>query len=297
MSKVDEMRRATTLGGRPGAFPPGADPTQAVGRPARLEGVRGDRSAAWIAVDRIEPDPDQPREEFDPEGLGRLADSLRTKGQLQPIRVRWDEGRGAYRLIAGERRWRAATMAGLAELQAVIHDGPLAAEELLGLQLVENALRDDLKPIEQARAYRKLIDARGWTMTELAAELNLHQTTVGRALSLLELPAPVQARVERGVLAPSAAAEIAKLATPEDQAAVAEAVEGQGLGRDEVAELVKAVRARRPAPGAKPEPVTIDLGVCTVQVRWKKADSMTTLQALRKAMKAVQDQERDEAAA
>jgi ParB family chromosome partitioning protein len=297
MAKGDEMRRAATLGGRPGAFPPGIDPSQAVGRPARLEGVRGDRSAAWIAIDRIERDPDQPREEFDPEALSRLAESLK-KGQVQPIRVRWEEGRGVYVLIAGERRWRAARQAGLKELQAVIHEGALTPDDLLGLQLVENALREDLKPVEQARAYRRLLDARGWTMTQLAAELNLHQTTVGRALSLLDLAEPVQDRVEQGKIAPSTAAEIGKLPRPEDQIAVAAAAEEQGLGRDEVAEVVKAVRARKPAPASRPEPVTIDLGACTVQVRWKKADPITAQQALRKALKALQERERsDEQAA
>jgi hypothetical protein len=135
MAKIDEMRRSTTLGGRPGAFPPGTDPAQAVGRPARLEGVRGDRSSAWIAVDRIERDPDQPREEFDEESLGRLAESLKSRGQLQPVRVRWVEERCVYVLIAGERRWRAAQRAGLKELQAVIHEGELAPEDRLGLQL------------------------------------------------------------------------------------------------------------------------------------------------------------------
>jgi ParB family transcriptional regulator, chromosome partitioning protein len=289
MNKIEEMRRSTTLGGRSGAFPPGTDPAQAIGRPARMEGVRGDRSAAWIAVDRIERDPDQPREEFDPEALSRLAESLK-KGQVQPIRVRWDEGRGMYVLIAGERRWRAAQQAGLKELQAVIHDGALAPDEILGLQLVENALREDLRPVEQARAYRRLMDARGWTMTELAAELNLHQTTVSRALALLDLEEGVQARVDSRALAASAAAEIAKLPR-EDQAPVAAVVEEQKLGRDEVVEVVKAVRAKRTPPAPKPEPVTVDLGACTVQVKWKKADPMTAQQALRKALKALQERE------
>ena len=111
MSKSDDVKRAASLGGRPGEFPPGMDPSQALGRPAHLEGVRGDRSAAWIAIDRIERDPDQPREEFDQEALARLAESLKTRGQLQPIRVRWDQSRGCTSSwpanADGEpRRWR-----------------------------------------------------------------------------------------------------------------------------------------------------------------------------------------------
>ncbi len=296
MGKLDEVRRAATLGGRPGSFPPGMDPSQAVGRPARLEGVRGDRSSAWIAVDRIERDPDQPREEFDGDALARLAESLKARGQLQPIRVRWDEGRGVYVVLAGERRWRAARMAGLTELQCVIHDGEMSDGERLALQLVENALRDDLRPVEQARAYRRLMDAQGWTMTELAAELSIHQTSVGRALALLELPCTVQEAVEQGALAPSAAAEIARLPDAETQAAVARAAVAEGLKRSEVAELVQAVKGRRPAPAARPEPVTVDLGDATVAVRWKKASGLTALQLLKRAVKQLQAQADGQAA-
>jgi ParB family chromosome partitioning protein len=294
MSKLDEVRKAAALGGRPGAFPPGMDPAQAAGRPARLEGVRGDRSAALIGLDRIIPDPDQPRTEFDPVHLERLARSLKERGQLQSIRVRWVEDLGMYAILAGERRWRAARMAGLRELQCVVHDAPLGDADKLALQLVENALRDDLKPVEQARAYRRLMDARGWTMTELAAELALHQTTVSRALALLDLPASVQEQVEQGGLAPSAAAEIAKLDSPEDQVSVAAAVEGQGLARDDVAAIVRAVKARK-APSPRPEPVELDLGEgCTVQIRWKRTGGPTAVQALRKALKALQDRERSD---
>jgi len=298
MSKAEEMKKRASLGTRPATFPPGMDPAQAQGRPARLEGVRGDRSSAWVAIDRIERDPDQPREEFDQDALARLAHSLKTRGQLQPIRVRWDEGRGVYVVIAGERRWRAARMAGMTELQCVIHDGTLATDERLALQLVENALRDDLKPVEQARAYRKLMDAKGWTMTDLAAELGVHQTSVSRAMALLELPCTVQDQVDQGALAPSTAAEIAKLPDAESQEAVAQAAVDSGLKRAEVAAVVQAVKAKRPAPEARPEPVTLELGDgMTVTIRWRKATGISATQALRKALKMVQAREPNEQAA
>jgi ParB family chromosome partitioning protein len=274
------------------------DPSQAVGRPARLEGVRGDRSSAWIAIDRIERDPNQPREEFGEDGLARLAESLKMRGQLQPIRVRWDEDRGAYVVLAGERRWRAARMAGLAELQCVIHEGTLTAVERLALQLVENALRDDLKPVEQARAYKKLMEARGWTMTELAAELGLHQTSIGRALTLLELPCTVQEQVEQGALAPSSAVEIAKIPNPEEQRTVAGEAIASGLSRSEVAAVVQAVRARRPDPQVRPEPISLDLGDgMTVTIRWRKATGVTATQLLKKALRLLQSREQGEQAA
>src|SRR5262245_8129818 len=118
MGKLDDMRRAggaavaesigvgvPTLGGLSGA--PVAPPS------ARWDGVSKVKNAALIPLDKIAVDPDQPREEFDPDALARLADSLKGRGQLQPIRVRWDGGKGAYVIVCGERRWRAAKMAGL----------------------------------------------------------------------------------------------------------------------------------------------------------------------------------------
>jgi ParB family chromosome partitioning protein len=86
----------------------------------------------------------------------------------------------------------------------------VAPDERLAIQLVENALREDLRPVEQARAYRSLMDARGWTMTDLAAELSVHQTSVSRALALLDLPCTVQEQVEQGALPPATAYEISK---------------------------------------------------------------------------------------
>ena len=164
MSKLDELRRTAGQNIKDSA---GADRVErpeanaAGGAPDRWRGVERSRDMAMIPVAKIDRDPDQPRQEFDEEELDRLAESLRIRGQLQPIRVRWDEGRGVYVVLAGERRWRAARMAGLDKLACVIHEGVLTDEEKLAMQLVENALRADLKPVEQARAYRRLMDAQG----------------------------------------------------------------------------------------------------------------------------------------
>jgi ParB family transcriptional regulator, chromosome partitioning protein len=261
--------------------------------PAHLLGVIRSKDVSLIEVDRIIRDPGQPREEFNEEALGRLAESLRARGQLQPIRVRWDEGQGAYVVLVGERRWRAARMAGLASLSCVVVDGPMDPDEILAIQMVENAVREDLTPIEQAHAYRRLIDAKGWSVRQLAAELAVHHAQVVRALALLELPAEVQDRVEQGGLSPAAAYEIGKLEDPAAQATLAEAAVDQKLTRSEVLEAVKAVRARRPAAVARPEPVTIDLGDGLVSVKWKKAGA-TAIQLLRRALKELQERERRE---
>jgi ParB family chromosome partitioning protein len=260
--------------------------------PAHLVGVARSRDVSLIEVDRIVRDPAQPREEFDQEALERLARSLRDRGQLQPIRVRWDEGQGAYVVLVGERRWRAARMAGLATLSCVIVDAPIGADEILAIQMVENALREDLKPIEQANAYRRLLDANGWSARQLAAELSIHHAQVVRAMALLDLPAEVQDRVEQGGLSPATAYEVSKLEDPAAQAELAQAAVAEKLTRSEVAEAVKAVRARRPARSAKPEPVTLDLGEVAVKITWKKATGITVVQALRKALKEAQGIER-----
>ena len=204
MSKLDDLNR--TLGANidqsvgldkpANSFPPGLNPTQALRPSSREQGVARSKDALVIPIEKIQPDPDQPREEFEPEALDRLAESLKVRGQLQPIRVRWDEGRGAYVIIIGERRWRAAVQASLPTMSCVVHDGSVDSGELLALQLVENALREDLKPVEQAKAFRRLMEANGWSGNQLAKELAVPQSAVAQALALLKLPDEVQARVE-----------------------------------------------------------------------------------------------------
>jgi ParB family chromosome partitioning protein len=232
---------------RPGAILSAAPDLQAdkVGR-------ERSRDAYTIDIDRIVPDPDQPRKEFEPEALERLAESLRTRGQLQPIQVRWDAAADRYVVIMGERRWRAAQVAGLKALSCVVRDGSLGDGEKLSIQLVENCLREDLKPIEQAHAFRALMDREGWSHERLAEELAVSQGTVTRALSLLKLPKAVQDRVEQGGLSPSHAHEIAKLDDPREQVLLAEAAAEQGLTRDDVAKQV-----RRAAPSKRKTPAKV----------------------------------------
>jgi len=255
MGKLDDLRRVAgdnvdesmgvgrTIRRDLPAAPPG-------GAPARWQGVAKSRNAAEVPVDRIGPDPDQPRDDFDADALARLAESLRTRGQLQPIRVRWDESAGRYIIVCGERRWRAARMAGLATVTAIIADEPLGPGELLALQLVENALREDLKPIEQARAFRALMDRNDWTVSQVARELAIDHSNVSRALALLDLPAAVQDQVERGALPPATAYEVSKLADPAAQAEVAARVVAEGLSRaDTVAAVRQVVHGARRSKG------------------------------------------------
>jgi ParB family transcriptional regulator, chromosome partitioning protein len=252
MGKLDELRRTaganvTESASKRDTTAAPIAPTLASLSPARMTGVARSKNSLDVPVDRIEPDPDQPREDFDEASLARLADSLRQRGQLQPVRVRWDEGREKYILICGERRWRAAGMAGLPTLACVVAEGAIDPGELLALQLIENCVREDLLPIEQARAYRALMGRMGWSGNRLAQELGIAQTSVVHALALLELPTDIQEKVEQGELAPSTAYEITKVEDPAARAELAGRVVAEGLTRAEAVEAVKASRA--PARG------------------------------------------------
>ena len=192
-----------------------------------------------IPLDRLDRDPDQPREEFDEGALTRLAESMKAKGQLQPIRVRWDEGRGIFLIICGERRWKAARMAGMATMTAIVQEGTLDPGELLAVQLIENCLREDLRPVEQARAFRRLMETNGWTVSRVAEELHLSPAHVSKVLAMLDLPETVQAMVDAGQLAATTAYEIGKTESPNDQAELAARVVAEKLTRDEVRAAVK----------------------------------------------------------
>ena len=168
-------------GGRePGEWSRGSAAGPSHGVTARYDGVTRPKDALTIPVAKLSPDPDQPRREFDEDELQRLAESLRTKGQLQPIRVRWVEAEKAWVIVSGERRWRAAKLAGLATLACVEVKGEPTADEILEDQLIENALRTDLKPGEQATAYKTLMDRRGLSAHQLAERLSLSTMTVTR---------------------------------------------------------------------------------------------------------------------
>ena len=217
--------------------------------PSRHDGTEKLRGAAEIEIGRIAADPDQPRTEFDQGALVRLAASLETHGQLQPITVRWSEPMGRYLIVSGERRWRAAGLAGRPTLKAVVLEGDHDPGRVREMQLIENCLREDLKPIEQARAFRALMDRNGWTGARLAEALHLSAGTVSRALALLEAPCAVQDAVSAGAMSAAAAYEITKVADPAEQAALAARVVDEGLTRDEAAAAAR--RARGPSGGRK----------------------------------------------
>jgi ParB family transcriptional regulator, chromosome partitioning protein len=128
----------------------------------RGAGRRPLRNVGRVEIGMVIPDPEQPRTEFADGALARLAQSIYDKGQLSPIRVRWSDAAGKWVIIAGERRWRATKLAGLPTIDCHFHEGELTQSEILEQQLIENLLREDLRPVEKARAFSALIQMNGW---------------------------------------------------------------------------------------------------------------------------------------
>jgi ParB family chromosome partitioning protein len=149
-----------------------------------------------LPIDAISPNPNQPRKDFDDTALQELSASLRQSGLLQPVVVR--RLGDSYQLIVGERRWRAARMAGLERVPAIVREATDA--ESLELALVENLLREDLNPIEEAEAYQRLLAEFGWTQEELAQRVGRDRSSIANCLRLLKLPDLIQADLRSGRL-------------------------------------------------------------------------------------------------
>src|SRR5262245_1710857 len=176
--------------------------------------IEASEALTEIPVDQIEVNPRQPRKEFDPTALDELARSLRTTGMLQPVVVRRSlEGR--WQLIAGERRWRAARQAGLDRIPAVVREATDA--ESLELALVENLLREDLNPLEEAEAYQQILTEFGWTQEQLAQRVGKDRSTIANSLRLLRLPRPIQDDLRAGRLTMGHARALLSLTDPAEQ--------------------------------------------------------------------------------
>lgn len=231
-----------SMGQRPGAqqqSPPAA--LSPVPQPRDI-GRRPIAGFGQIRVADVIPDPAQPRKEFDQESLERLAASLRETGQLAPIRVRWSESEQKWMIVAGERRFRAAQHAGLETIECHFHEGELTESQVLEQQLIENLLREDLRPLEEAQAFSQLMQLNDWNGKQLAQAIRVPESKVSRALALLKLPAAIQQQVEAGAIAPRSAYELSKLTDTREQALLARRIATGNLSH---AETVSAVRQRR----------------------------------------------------
>lgn len=187
----------------PAAKPaPAPAPTPSGDTTATPEASTSDGGLRTVPIESLSPGPDQPRKRFEPQALAELSRSIETQGIIQPIVVSpqpHEPGKPrAYLIVAGERRWRAAQLAGLQQVPVVLRE--VDHEQRLELALVENIQRADLNPIEEARAYAQLIELRQWTQDELAERVGKDRSTIANAIRLLRLPDKVQELVREGKL-------------------------------------------------------------------------------------------------
>ena len=211
-------------------------------------GRRPVRNVCRIAIDQVIPDPEQPRQEFPCEALKQLADSIRDKGQLSPIRVRWSDSRNKWVIVFGERRWQAAQLAGLNEVECTFVDDELPRSEILELQLIENCLREDLQPIEEANAFAALMQLNNWTGSQLAEALHVSPSRVSRSLALLKLPPDVQRKIADGLIPERTAYELSKLGT---ESAMRNLAGRAADGRLTTKQAASVIRQRRGKPRRK----------------------------------------------
>ena len=217
--------------------------------PETPEERAGESGLHMVAVENIVPNPHQPRSSWDEEKLDELAASIKEHGLIQPLIVQ-QSGENVYTLIAGERRWRAAQRAGLTELPVVVKEA--TPQSMLELALIENIQRDDLNPVEEATAYRQLMDEFNLTQAEVAQRVGKSRPAVANIVRLLDLPLNIQAAVSEGIISNGHARALLPLPTSEAQTEVMNNVINFELSVRQTENLVKKrLAAARPKPKPK----------------------------------------------
>lgn len=204
-------------------------------------------SVTQLALAKVEPNPNQPRKAFDQQALEELAESIRLHGVITPITVRRGEKDGYYQIIAGERRWRAARLAGLKEIPAMVLEA--GESEVMELALIENLQRQDLNPIEEAEGYELLMQQFGMTQEEVAHRVVKSRSAVANALRLLGLPDEVRTMVAEGKLSGGHARAV--LAVQEEDKRVDAARQMVGMSVRQAEALAKRLNKK---PVQKPQP-------------------------------------------
>lgn len=204
-----------------------------------------DTPPSVMAIGDIEPNRDQPRKEFDQASLSDLADSIRQYGVLQPLLVR-PMPDGIYQLVAGERRWRAARMAGLSQVPVIIRE--LSDTETMALALIENLQREDLNPMEEAAGYRDLMERFGLTQEQVSAKVGKSRPVITNAMRLLNLPDLVRSMVETQQISAGHGRALLSLDSEDEICQAANEVVKKGLSVRQTEALVKKMKAKDQNP-------------------------------------------------
>ena len=186
-------------------------------------GAQEEKSSLYLPISQVESCSSQPRKQFDPDALADLADSIREHGIIQPLTVRKLQS-GYYQIIAGERRWRAARMAGLTQVPAIVIEAD--DRKAMELAMIENLQREDLNPIEEAEGYQTLMESYNMTQEEAAGRVGKSRSAVANALRLLKLCPPVRTMVEDGRLSGGHARTLLPLSAQQQEKAAAQILEG-----------------------------------------------------------------------
>lgn len=212
-----------------------------------VDNTTEDIAPTSLKISEIEPNPNQPRKDFDDAALGELADSIREHGILQPLVVR-PTSSGRYQIVAGERRWRASRMVGLGELPVVIKE--LTETQAMEIALIENLQREDLGPLEEALGYQTLIDTYGMSQEHAAKRVGKSRPAVANALRLLQLPEEILAMLRKGTLSAGHARTLLALGDPKEMTELAKKAVAEGFSVRKLEQIVSKIKKGGKKPTA-----------------------------------------------
>ena len=243
-----------------------------------------------IPVGELDPNPDQPRQSFDQESIGQLPDSIRDQGVLQPLLVVPASG-GRYRIIAGERRYRASRIAGLETVPCIVKDIDVIRQ--MEIALIENLQREDLNPMEAARGIQALMKQCGYTQEKVSTRLGKSRPAVANLLRLLSLPEEVTEMVRDGLISAGHARVLAGIKDPEEQIRLAHRAADEGMSVRRLEQLASAAK-EKPAKKRRPAPMPAELGELQEKIRLKTGLKSALTGSITKGRIVLQYSSRDE---
>ena len=244
-----------------------------------------------IAVGQLDPNPDQPRQTFDDESMAQLAESIRDQGVLQPLLV-VPSGGGRYRIIAGERRFRAGRMAGLDTLPCIVKDIDVIRQ--MEIALIENLQREDLNPMEAAKGIQALMKQCGYTQEKVSARLGKSRPAVANLLRMLSLPEEITEMVRDGRLSAGHARVLAGLGSAEEQIRLGRMAADEGMSVRQLEQLASAAKTAKPAKKRKPAALPAELNELQDKIRMKTGLKSTLTGSISKGKIVLQYSTRDE---